>query len=210
MKFTDPNIENYCIEHSTPISKIFHSLREETFAKTSAPQMQVGAIEGGFLKFLIRLSGAKTVLELGTFTGYSALMMAEALPEDGQLITCDIDPRATEIAKKYWEQSPHGKKIALKLGPALDTIQELTSTLDLVFIDADKNNYTNYWEACLPKVRQGGLIVVDNVLWSGRVLEPQEKSDFAIVEFNRHAHADARVDHLMLPIRDGMLLARKR
>ena len=209
MKFVDEALEEYCVKHTTPLNPIFNELRKATYAETSAPQMQVGVLEGSLLKLLLSLIGAKRVLEIGTFTGFSALAMAEALPNDGKIITCDIDPKATEIAKKYWAESPHGGKIELRLGPALDTIAALKDSLDFVFIDADKNNYPNYWEACVPKVRTGGLIVVDNVLLSGRVLKPEDKRDEAIVEVNRRAVNDARVSCLMLPVRDGVLIARK-
>lgn len=209
MKLVDPSIEEYCRAHTTPLPAVFDRLREETYAKLQAPQMQVGLLEGRFLGFLVALSGAKRVVEIGTFSGFSALAMASALPEDGKLITCDVDPRATELAQKFWNESPHGKKIELRLGPASETLDRLEGPFDLVFIDADKAGYKTYWEKCLPKMRQGGLIVVDNVLWSGRVLNPQEKSDHDIRAFNAHAMADPRVELVMLPVRDGMLLARK-
>jgi caffeoyl-CoA O-methyltransferase len=209
MQIAPQEIETYCKAHTTPLAPVFDALREETFAKTSAPQMQVGLLEGRFLGMLVSLTGAKRVLEIGTFTGFSGLAMASALPEDGKLYTCDIDPKATEMAKKFWAQSPHGKKIELKLGPAADTIPSLNETFDLVFIDADKAGYQKYWELSLPKVRKGGLIVVDNVLWSGRILNPQEKSDHEIHAFNQMAAKDPRVTQVMLTVRDGMLLAQK-
>lgn len=203
-------IDKYCFEHTTPLGPLFDELTQVTREKTRAPQMQVGRIEGSFLKLLVGISGARRVLEFGTFTGYSALAMAEALPEDGKLITCDIDPHATKIAREFWDRSPHGKKIELMLGPAIETVEKLEGPFDFVFIDADKANYINYWEASLRKLRPGGLIVVDNVLWDGRVLNPQDKSDHAIANFNEHALKDSRVEIVMLPVRDGMLLARKK
>ena len=209
MKLVSPEIENYCFGHTTPLDPIFGELKKETFATLHSPQMQVGLMEGRFLGQLIALIQAKTVLEIGTFSGFSALAMASAMPDDGKLITCDIDPRATDLAKKFWAQSPHGKKIHLKLAPAADTIATLDEVFDMVFIDADKAGYTNYWNLTLPKLRKNGLIVVDNVLWSGRVLDPQEKSDHEIHAFNEFAKADPRVEIVMLPVRDGMLLARK-
>lgn len=205
----DPAIEDYCARHTTPLSGIFSELKEETYAQMTAPHMQVGILEGSFLKMLVTIGQARRVLEVGTFTGYSALAMAEGLPAEGKLITCDVDPRATEMAKKYWARSPHGAKIELKLGPALETIESLSGEFDFAFIDADKGNYINYWEAILPRLRIGGLIAVDNVLWSGRVLDPQEKSDHHIVDFNAHARKDPRVEIVMLTIRDGILLARR-
>ena len=174
------------------------------------PEMQVGLLEGRFLKMLVCLTGAKRVLELGMFTGYSALMMAEGLPEDGRLITCEVDPRAEAIAKKYFAESPHGQKIEVRMGPALETIKTLSGPLDLVFIDADKANYCNYYEACFPLVKPGGLIIGDNVLWSGKVTDPQDENTRAIVAFNDLIQSDPRVENVCLTVRDGMMLAWKR
>ena len=202
-------IERYCRENTTPESWILRELVVETYKIMSFPEMQVGHLEGAFLRMLVRLVRAKRVLELGTFTGYSSLVMAEGLPEDGKLVTCDIDPAATEIAKKYWSRSPHGRKIELKLGPALETLKTIDGTFDLVFIDADKENYINYWESCMPKTHTGSLFVIDNVLWSGDVLLPKDETARAIAEFNRHVYADSRVEVVMLPVRDGITLAWK-
>jgi len=202
-------IEQYCQEHTNPESQLLHELVAETFANTAFPEMEVGHLEGAFLRILVRLLRAKRILELGTFTGYSSLLMAEGLPDDGELITCDIDPETTQIAKKYWNRSPHGKKIELKLGPALETLKTIEGFFDLVFIDADKMNYINYWELCLPKIRHGGLLVIDNVLWSGSVLNPEDETERAIDEFNKHVCKDKRVEVVMLPIRDGVTLAWK-
>lgn len=202
-------IEQYCQEHTKPESPLLHELVIETFAQTAFPEMEVGHLEGALLRILVRLLRAKRILELGTFTGYSSLLMAEGLPDDGKLITCDIDPETTQIAKKYWDRSPHGKKIELKLGPALVTLKTIEGLFDLVFIDADKVNYINYWELCLPKIRRGGLLVIDNVLWSGSVLNPEDETERAIDEFNKHVYNDKRVEVVMLPIRDGVTLAWK-
>lgn len=209
MNLVPTEIEDYCRDHTTPLPGLFQELKEATFRNLHAPQMQVGLLEGRFLGLLVQISGAKRILEFGTFSGFSALAMASALPEDGRLITCDIDPRATQLAREYWDLSPHGKKIELRLGQGTETLASLDGPFDLVFIDADKAGYRKYWDGSLPKVRTGGLIVVDNVLWSGRVLNPQEKSDFDIHEFNEYAKGDQRVEIVMLPIRDGILVARK-
>ena len=210
-------IEEYALLHSSPEDALLHALAQDTQENVAWPQMQTGHVEGSFLRMLVQLSGARRVLEIGTYTGYSALSMAMGLPEDGRVITCDIDRKATALAREYWARSPHGAKIDLRLGPALETLngagrsgEPLEGPFDFVFIDADKENYVNYWEAILPKVRQGGLIAADNVLWSGKVLDPQEKSDHAIVAFNRHVLCDGRVDLVMLTIRDGITLARKK
>jgi caffeoyl-CoA O-methyltransferase len=203
-------IEAYAADHSDPVPPLLDELREETYAKMSSPQMQVGRVEGAFLKMLVRLASARRILEIGMFTGYSALSMAEGLPDDGELITCDIDPKAEEMARRYFARSPHGKKIHVRMGPALETVKTLTGPFDLVFIDADKESYVRYYDAVLPLLRQGGLLVADNTLWSGRVLEPQAESDRAIVAFNDRVAKDARVERVLLSVRDGMTLALKR
>lgn len=204
--------EQYAAARSTPESGLLAELAEKTRKEFgNASVMQVGHLEGAFLKMLIKISGAKRILEIGTFTGYSALAMAEGLPEGGALLTLDIDERATAIAKEYWSKSPHGKKIKLVIGPARDIIPSLTDEFDLVFIDADKKNYLNYWSAVVPKVRQGGLIIVDNVLWSaGNVITPKTTIDQAIAEFNDFVVNDSRVETAMLTIRDGITLAIKK
>jgi len=210
MRIVDPALERYAAVHCRPESALLRRLVRETRVKTELPQMQVGHLEGAFLRLLVRLTRARRILEIGTFTGYSALAMAEGLPAGGRLITCDINTVTTAIAQRFWAQSPHGKKITLKLGPALKTLATLRGPLDLVFIDADKENYMPYWEACVPKVRRGGLLIADNVLWSGRVLRPRDASDKAIVAFNKHVQADRRVEAAMVTVRDGITLAWKR
>ncbi len=210
LEITPKSIEAYASAHTTPEKELHEALVRATHEKTALPQMQTGHVEGTFLKLLVTAMHAKRVLEIGTFTGYSALRMAEGLPQGGQLITCDVDEKATTIAREFWKQSHHGKKIILKVGPALETIKKLKGLFDFVFIDADKENYIHYWNACIPKVRQHGLILVDNVLWSGRVLDPKEASDKAIAEFNEAAVNDKRVNLVMLTIRDGITLAVKK
>lgn len=202
-------IEEYASIHSTKESKLLSELAKETYAKVELPQQQVGHLEGAFLKMLVRITCAKRILEIGTFTGYSALAMSEGLLDNGEIITLDIDPKATEIAKNYWAKSPHGKKIKLLLGDALKSLKTFQGPFDLVFIDAHKPDYIKYWEECMPKVKKGGLFVVDNVLWSGRVLEPKDESDIAINLFNNHVKNDKRVEAVMLTVRDGLLLAWK-
>jgi len=210
MNFIDQAVEQYAHDHTKPESELFRRLREETFREMQYPQMQVGRLEGQFLKMLVRLTAARRVLEIGMFTGYSALMMAEGLPDDGHLITCDVNPKAEAIARRYFAESKHGHKIEIRMGPALETIKTITEPLDLVFIDADKTNYLNYYEAVMPLVRSGGLIVADNVLWSGRVLNPEDADTRAIVVFNERVQQDPRVDNVCLTVRDGMMLAWKR
>jgi caffeoyl-CoA O-methyltransferase len=209
-RFIDAAVEQFARDHTEPETDLYVRLREETYRVMQRPQMQVDVIEGRFLQMLVRLSGAKSILELGMFTGYSALMMAEALPEDGHLVTCEIDPKAEAIARRYFAESSHGNKITIRMGPALDTIKTLAGPLDLVFIDADKVNYSNYYEACLPLLKSGGLVVADNVLWSGKVVDPKDADDHAIVAFNRLVQSDPRVKNVCLTVRDGMMLAWKR
>jgi caffeoyl-CoA O-methyltransferase len=208
--FINEAVEQFAHDHTEPESDLFLRLRDETYRDMNCPQMQVGRIEGRFLKMLVRLTGARRILEIGMFTGYSALMMAEGLPEDGKIITCDVDPKAEAIASRYFAESPNGRKIEIRMGPALDTIRTLSGPLDMVFIDADKGNYSNYYEAVLPLVKAGGLIVADNVLWSGRVLHPESPDDHAIVAFDNLVQSDPRVENVCLTVRDGMMLAWKK
>jgi caffeoyl-CoA O-methyltransferase len=206
-----PAIEDYAHAHTRARPPLFDELRELTYASMESPHMQVGRVEGTVLKMLCALMGARRVLELGTFTGFSALCMAEALPDDGEVVTCDIDPRAAEVARSFFARSPHGRKIQIRLGDALDTVRGLPADrpFDLAFLDADKERYPAYYELVLPLLRPGGLLVADNTLWSGRVLEPTHESDHAIVAFNRLVTGDPRVENVLLPVRDGMMLARK-
>jgi caffeoyl-CoA O-methyltransferase len=210
MDITNPELEKYAASLSEPAPKLLEELRERTFAEMSAPGMQTGAFEGAFLRLLVGLVQAKRVLEIGMFTGYSGLMMAEALPADGELITCDVDPKAEKIAREFFGRSEHGKKIQIRMGPALETMKSLKPGFDLVFIDADKENYRHYYDEALKLTRKNGLIVIDNTLWSGKVLAPKEVTDHAIVEFNKAVAADSRVEKVLVPLRDGVTLARKR
>jgi len=210
MNFIDKDVENFAHDHTEPESDLFRRLELETQATMKWPEMMVGRIEGQFLRMLVQLTSARRVLEIGTFTGYSALMMAEGLPPEGRLVTCEVNSKAEEVARRYFAESPHGHKIELRMGPALDTIATLTGPIDMVFIDADKTNYPNYYESCLPLLRPGGLIVADNVLWSGNVLAPNDDDTRAIVAFNDRVQADPRAENVCLTIRDGIMLARRR
>jgi len=203
-------LEEYAEGVSTAVSELHGRLATETWDNMDCPQMQVGPLEGRLLMLLVKMCSARRAVEVGTFTGYSALNIAEGLPEDGELITCDIDPVATTVARRYWDDSPWGDKIQLRLGPALETLDQLDGFFDFAFIDADKENYIAYWEALVPKMRSGGVLVVDNVLWSGAVLDPKTETDRAIVAFNEHAARDARVEQVMLTVRDGVTIARKK
>ena len=207
----EPSVEAYATEHSTPDAELFSRLAAETREKTTAPQMMVGLLEGQFLGTLVRVLRAKRILEIGTFTGYSSISMASALPPDGRIVTCDVDPEATAIARRYMDESGHGEKIEIRLGPALETLETLDGPFDIVFIDADKPNYQAYYEAVLPLLADNGLVIADNVLWSGRVVEPDgDESTKAIKAFNEHVAGDDRVVSVMLTVRDGMTLVQKR
>jgi len=203
-------IEAYAAAHTDALHPVYAALREVTYARTSAPQMQVGHLEGRFLKLMAQLTSARRIVEFGTFTGYSSLCMAEGMADDGVLYTLDVDPETTAIAKAHWAKVPWGRKIESRLGPGIASVAAIDGPLDLVFIDADKESYVAYWDAVVPKMRPGGVIVADNVLWSGNVLDPQSASDKAIVAFNKHAAADPRVEKVMLTVRDGLLVARAR
>ncbi len=203
-------IEEYSERHTRELSDLHQRLWQETHEKTSSPGMMVGPIEGALLRLLVRLTAAKRVLEIGMFTGYSALAMAAALPEDGQLITCDVNPGTSEIARRYFASSPHGHKIAIKLGPATETLKNLQGPFDLCFIDADKQGYGAYYDACIDLVRRGGLIVLDNMLQSGRVLNTADPASRIIAALNDRIQRDERVENVLLPIRDGIMLAYRR
>ena len=187
------------------------ALAAETEKAMAFPQMMVGQLEGRFLEMLVHMTGARRILEIGMFTGYSALSMAAALPPDGHIVTCEIDPKAEEIARRHIEASHYADRIEIRMGPALRTIAELEGPLDLVFIDADKTNYRNYYEAVLPLLADDGVIAVDNVIWSGAVLDEADTSEntTAIREFNDYVVADPRVVCVMATVRDGLTLIRK-
>jgi predicted O-methyltransferase YrrM len=195
---------------------ILRELREET-AKLSMAQMQISAEQGQFMALLVQLMGAKKTLEIGVFTGYSALAVALALPDDGKVIACEISEEYTAIAKDFWGRAGVSEKIDLRIAPALETLEKLIAegemgSFDLAFIDADKRNYENYYERALTLLRPGGLILIDNVLWSGKVVDPTitDKQTQAIREFNQKLHQDSRISLSLIAIADGLTLALKR
>ena len=209
MTIVPEELEEYALAHTTPLPPLLDELIDATEQRTGeAAGMLCGQVEGTFLQMLAGLSHAKRVLEIGMFTGFSAQMMAAALPDDGKLITCEIDPERIAMAKEFFARSPYGRKIEVREGPALDTLASLDGPFDLIFIDADKSNYVNYYEAALPLLSRDGVLVADNVLWSGRVLDPQERDDHAIVAFNDHVQRDPRVTNVLLSLRDGVMLVR--
>jgi caffeoyl-CoA O-methyltransferase len=208
----DPEIESYAEAHSASEPPHLARLAEETRAVTSAPQMMVGPLEGALLRTLVAMSGARRVLEIGTFTGYSAMSMATALAPDGRIVTCEIDPRHAELARRHIEANGLADRIDVRLGRAIDTVRTLEGPFDLVFIDADKESYADYYEAVLPLLSERGVICVDNVLWSGRILDEADADvrTRAIAAFNEMVASDDRVEAVMLTIRDGLTLIRRR
>lgn len=216
LNFTE-NLYHYLLSVGVRDSEILRQLREEN-AQHPRAVMQIAPEQGQFMGFLVQLLGVKKALEVGVFTGYSSLVVAMALPDDGQLIACDISDEYTAMARKYWEKAGVAHKIDLRIAPALETFDQLiadghSNSFDFAFIDADKSNYDNYYESSLQLVRPGGLIAVDNVLWSGRVANSSEEQDNRtkrIDALNQKIHADERVSMSLLPIADGLMLAMKR
>jgi len=204
-------IEEYAAAHTTPPPDLLQSLAAETRETLRAPQMLTGTIEGRFLELLVHGLQAKRVLELGTYSGYSALSMAAGLPEGGHIDTCEFEEKHAEVARRYIGQSPYADRITVHLGPALETIEKLEGEFDFVFVDADKENYLNYYEALLPRLAPSGLMALDNTLWSGRVLDQDDDSDgtAAIREVNDRIASDPRVTAVMLTVRDGVTLVRR-
>jgi caffeoyl-CoA O-methyltransferase len=205
-------VERYAAEHTTPDPDLFRRLEEETRATTTAPQMMVGPLEGRFLGWLVWLSGAKSILEIGTFTGYSSIAMALNLLEGGRIVSLDVNEETTAVARRYAEEAGVADRIDYRVvSAAIDELRTLEGPFDLVFIDADKESYVDYYENVLPKLSERGFIVADNVLWSGRVVEEGgDTSTQAIKRFNEHIAADDRIECLMLTVRDGMTLIRPR
>jgi len=206
-------IEAYAAAHTSPAADHLQALAAETRETLECPQMLTGEVEGRMLEFLVFLACPRSVLEIGTYSGYSALSMAQMLPADGRIITCELDDERADVAERYIAAAGFADRIEVRRGPALETVNALDGPFDLVFIDADKAGYLDYYEAVLPKLSERGLIVVDNVLWSGRVAEDpsddDEQSTRALRVFNDHVAADERVANVMLTVRDGVTLVRR-
>lgn len=211
----DRQLYEYLLSVSVREAEVLQKLREET-AKHPAAIMQIAPEQGQFMALLVQLLGAKKTLDIGVFTGYSSLVIALALPAEGKVVACDIDEKSTAIARRYWQQAGVADKIDLYIAPAIETLDKFidegqAGTFDFAFIDADKRNYDNYYEQALKLIRPGGLIAVDNVLWSGRVADPQDedKRTVAIRAFNQKLAQDRRVKISLVPIADGLTLALK-
>jgi caffeoyl-CoA O-methyltransferase len=209
-----PELHAYLVAHGPGADPVLQSLAKETQALGGIAIMQVAPEQGALLTMLVKLTGARRVVEIGTFTGYSALCLARGLPADGRLLCCDVSEVWTAIAKLHWEKAGVADKIELKIAPALDTLRALPREphLDLAFIDADKTSYVDYYEEILARLVPGGLILADNVLWSGNVVNPKadDPNTVAIRRFNDHVASDTRVESVMLPISDGLTFARKK
>jgi caffeoyl-CoA O-methyltransferase len=206
-----PEIESYVESHTSPPSAALATVIEETRAMGEISGMMTGPVEGRFLEFLVFALRPQLVLEIGTFTGYSSISMASALPPGGRIVTCDVNPEAHATARRHAEAAGVADRIEYRLGPALDTIATLDGPFDLVFIDADKTNYANYYEAVLPKLAPSGIIAIDNTLWSGRVVDDGDRSDntTAIRAVNDLVRNDRRVVCVQLSVRDGVTLIRR-
>lgn len=203
------HLEEYCQAHTKPMHPILKEMREWTLKNCDAPQMMVGNLEGKLLQLLVTLTGAWNVLEIGTFTGYSTLCMAEAVGPGSRITTIDVNQRTSEMAAEFVARAGFADRVRFIVGSAVEILPEMNERFDLVFIDADKTNYDNYFELVLPKVRRGGLILFDNMLWSGRVLNPQSPEDHALNNLNRKLTEDPRVENFLLPLRDGIQIVQK-
>jgi caffeoyl-CoA O-methyltransferase len=209
-----PELHAYLVAHSSPVDDVLASLAEETRRRfPDEVSLQIGPEQGTFMTLLTRLAGARRALEVGTFTGYSSICIARGLPADGRLICCDVSEEWTSVARAYWQRAGLADRVELRLGPALQTLRAMPgeAAFDLAFIDADKTGYTGYWEEIVPRIRPGGVILVDNTFSHGRVVDPAQHNEAvqAIVDFNDRAVADSRVELVMLPIGDGLTLARR-
>lgn len=211
-KLVSEALYEYIVENSRPLDEAQHKLIERTATVGARSRMQIGTPQGTFFTLLTQLMSARTVIEIGTFTGYSALSIARGLPSDGRLLTCDVNEEWTDIAQEAWKEAGVADRIELKLGPALDTLRSLPDApaWDLAFIDADKQNYLAYYEELVPRMRPGGAILVDNVLWFSTVVDDPEGEGAPMRQFNAHVAADPRVEAVILSIGDGVSLVRKK
>ncbi len=213
MHFIPEDLDNYVVAHSEDEPKLLQQLTRETYQKILQPRMLSGHYQGRVLSMISKLVNPKNILEIGTYTGYSALCLAEGIKTDGELHTIDINEELVDFQRKYFDLSDYGDNIHQHLGNALDIIPKLNTTFDLVFIDADKENYSNYFEVIIDKLNSGGIILSDNVLWSGKILETsfkkEDTSTPALIAYNKLLKVDTRVETVMLPIRDGLTISRK-
>lgn len=212
MEFLDPQIENYVLMHTRPEPEVLQKLNRETHAKVLMPRMLSGHLQGQVLQMLSHMIQPSHILEVGTYTGYSAICLSAGLQAGGKLVTIDINEELAPMVKKYFAEAGIAGRAEMRVGNALEIIPTLTGPFDIVFIDADKVNYPNYYDLAFPKVRMGGYIIADNVLWSGKVIGDAAKMDEdtrAICDYSKKVQADPRVENVLFPIRDGLMVARK-
>ena len=212
MDFLPTDIENYVETFTSGESKVLHELNRETNQKFLIPRMLSGHLQGRVLSLFSHLLRPRRILEIGTYTGYSALCLAEGLQSDGKLITIDVNEELEDVVNRYVQKSGLSQKIEFRIGNAMELIPEMNELFDLVFIDADKTNYSNYFDLVIDKVRPGGCIIADNVLWSGKVIHDKENQDedtTALVAYNQKVQNDPRVENVLMPVRDGLMIARK-
>lgn len=212
MHFIPEEIEEYVMKHSQDEPELLKQLHRETYQKVLVPRMLSGHFQGRFLSMLSKLSQPKYILEIGTYTGYSALCLAEGMHTSGELHTIDHNEELFDFQRKYFDKSEFGQRIVQHLGSALDIIPTIDRTFDLIFIDADKENYCNYFHAIIDNLNPGGIIITDNVLWSGKVIEkllPNDEETKTIIQYNDLLKNDPRIETIMLPIRDGLTICRK-
>ncbi|MFM8565153.1 MAG: O-methyltransferase [Bacteroidota bacterium] len=211
MEFLPPEIDDYAGLFTAPSSPLLERIERETWQQVLMPRMCSGHQQGRFLSLISKLVGPRRILEVGTYTGYSALCMAEGLTPDGRLVTLDVNAELETRVRGYFADSPYAAQLDFRVGDARELIPQLDETWDLVFLDADKENYITYYEMVVDRVRPGGLILADNVLWSGKVADPSisDHETDALRAYNAHVAADPRVEHQLLPFRDGIMVARK-
>ncbi|MFT5511996.1 MAG: caffeoyl-CoA O-methyltransferase [Bacteroidia bacterium] len=214
MDFLDPAISNYAEAHSSPESELLQELNRDTYANVLIPRMLSGHLQGRVLSMFSKMHRPRVILEIGTYTGYSALCLAEGLTSGGKLITIDINEEIEDMTRGYFDKSPNPEVFDYRVGNAMDIIPTLTDQIDMVFIDADKENYTNYYDLVIDKMPSGGILIADNVLWSGKVLDRKQLANDeetkALNDFNTKMNTDNRVENVLMPIRDGLMVVRKK
>ena len=213
MEFISKELSDYCENNTTPESEILSKLNRETHLKVVSPRMLSGHLQGRFLSFISKLQQPKLIVEIGTYTGYSALCLAEGLVKDGKLISIDVNEETSSFAKSFIAKTEYANQIELVLADAKEFVTTISEPMDLVFIDADKKNYLNYYHLIIDKIKSGGLIIADNVLWSGKITMPEKEMDretLALHQFNQFVQQDSRVENILLPIRDGLMIVRKK
>ncbi len=213
MEFIDKELSNYCENNTSPESDVLTKLNRETHLKVVSPRMLSGHLQGRFLSFISKLQQPKLIVEIGTYTGYSALCLAEGLAENGKLISIDVNEETSTFAKSFIQQTQYAGNIELVVADAKTYIETITEPIDLVFIDADKKNYLAYYNLVIHKLNKGGLIIADNVLWSGKITMPESEMDretLALHQFNQFVQKDQTVENILLPIRDGLMVVRKK